>query len=112
MTTEQTRRSIAERVMARALARGTPIDDDPEYMTIVEVWIAGEISVQEMRQRYVALLQERSRVFRAQAEYSPSTTTTEDEQAEERPAVDEVNNPSHRREISEGDPAEGGVVGA
>jgi len=31
------------RVVARAWARGMPIDGDPEFMAIVELWIAGEI---------------------------------------------------------------------
>ncbi|MGV1964195.1 hypothetical protein [Agrobacterium sp. 22-222-1] len=43
MTTEDTRKSIAERVIARA--RGTPIDDDPDYMAIVRSWIDGETSL-------------------------------------------------------------------
>jgi len=84
VTTEQTRRSIAERVITRARARGMPIDNDPEYMAIVEMWIGGEISIQEMRQRYIALLQERARAFRAQAAGRPSVT------AEEQSAMNEI----------------------
>ncbi|MGK6317217.1 hypothetical protein [Neorhizobium sp. DT-125] len=101
VVTEQTRRSIAQRVIARARARGTPIDGDPEYMTIVKMWIAGEISVQEMRQRYIALLQERARTFRARAVDHPPMSMTEDGQAEERSAVNEVSKQSDQEEISE-----------
>jgi hypothetical protein len=55
------RRSIAERVIARARDRGAPIDDDPEFMAIVELWVAGEIETDGMRDRYNALLRRRSR---------------------------------------------------
>ncbi|OWK25568.1 hypothetical protein AJ87_08795 [Rhizobium yanglingense] len=55
------RRSIAERVIARASARGTPIDGDAEFMAIVELWVAGDIEAAEMRDRYNALLEKRSR---------------------------------------------------
>ncbi|CDM61160.1 MULTISPECIES: hypothetical protein [Rhizobium] len=55
------RRSIAERVIAQASTRGTPIDGDAEFMAIVELWVAGEIEAAEMRDRYNALLERRSR---------------------------------------------------
>lgn len=58
------RRSIAERVVARARARGTPIDDDAEFMAIAELWIAGEIEADGMRDRYNVLLKQRSRLKR------------------------------------------------
>lgn len=77
VTTERSRKSIAERVIARARSRGTAIDDDPEYMAIIKAWIEGEISIQEMRQRYITLLQERSRIFCTQTEDHPSVTTIE-----------------------------------
>ncbi|QSY97962.1 hypothetical protein J2J97_27995 (plasmid) [Rhizobium bangladeshense] len=41
-----------------------PIDDDPEFMAIVELWIAGEIEADGMRDRYNALLRQRSRLKR------------------------------------------------
>lgn len=106
MTTEQTRRSIAERVIARACARGNPIDEDPEYMAIVELWIVGEISVQEMRRRYIALLRERSRTT------YHLTTATEEEQARERSTGHDTGIHSNQDEFPERDPALGGGVGA
>jgi len=54
------RRSIAERTVARARERGMPIDDDVEYMTLVELWIEGEIEIQDLRHRYSELLAHRS----------------------------------------------------
>jgi hypothetical protein len=59
------RRSIAERVIARASARGAPIDGDAEFMVIVELWVAGDIEADEMRDRYDTLLEQRSRSKRS-----------------------------------------------
>jgi hypothetical protein len=64
----QLRRSIAERVIARARRRGMPIDDDAEYMALVEQWIEGEIEIKEMRQRYIGLLARRSAERKARRE--------------------------------------------
>lgn len=61
----QLRRSIAERVIARARGRGMPIDDDVEYMALVEQWVEGEIEIEEMRQRYIDLLARQSAERRA-----------------------------------------------
>ncbi|WP_132959077.1 hypothetical protein [Rhizobium sp. BK251] len=53
------RGSIAQRVIERARDRGVPIDGDPDAMALVSLWITGEIHADEMRKRYVALLNER-----------------------------------------------------
>jgi hypothetical protein len=58
------RRSIAERVIARARSRGAPVDEDVEFMAIVELWVTGEIETNGMRDRYNALLKQRSRLKR------------------------------------------------
>lgn len=55
------RRSIAERVIARATSRGMPIDGDVECMAIIELWVSGDIEAGEMRDRFNALLARRSR---------------------------------------------------
>lgn len=55
------RRAIAERIIARASTRGTPIDGDAEFMAIVELWVAGDIEAGEMRDRYNALVTQRPR---------------------------------------------------
>ena len=55
------RRSIAEKVVARARARGTPIDDDLEFMALVELWIAGEMEADGILDRYNTLLTQRSK---------------------------------------------------
>ena len=56
----QMRRTIAERAIARARARGVAIDRDIEFMALVESWIEGEIDSQQMRGRYLDLLGERA----------------------------------------------------
>ncbi|MBA9035955.1 hypothetical protein [Rhizobium leguminosarum] len=66
----QSRRSIAERTIARARERGMPIDDDLEYMALVELWIKGEIDIQDMRRRYNDLLARRSADRKARRENS------------------------------------------
>ncbi len=105
VTTEQTRRSIADRVIARARARGTPIDDDPEYVAIVELWIVGEISIQEMRRRYIALLQERSRTTDHLA------TAIDEERGGEESTLPDMGNHRSQDECPGRDPALGGVAG-
>ena len=36
------RRMIFDKVRAKALSRGTPIDEDPEFLGWVERWITGD----------------------------------------------------------------------
>lgn len=45
-------KDIAERVIARWKTRGIPIDDDLDFMDLVELSIAGTIGSDEMRRRY------------------------------------------------------------
>ncbi len=46
------RRAIFDQVRAKAIARGTPIDDAPEFLRWVELWISGEYDISELRSRY------------------------------------------------------------
>ncbi|MDI5929422.1 hypothetical protein [Rhizobium leguminosarum] len=48
------------------------IDDDVEYMTLVELWVEGEIDIHEMRQRYNEILARRSADRMARRGNSPS----------------------------------------
>lgn len=52
---------IFERARQKALARGMPIDEDPEFLTLVELWILGEIEMSELRSRYNGLVTQRAR---------------------------------------------------
>ncbi|WP_117194025.1 hypothetical protein [Rhizobium terrae] len=45
-----------------------PIDEDVEYMALVEQWVEGEIEIGEMRQRYIDLLARRSAERKARRE--------------------------------------------
>ncbi|WP_145637429.1 hypothetical protein [Rhizobium sp. ERR 1071] len=66
----RSRRSIAERVIARAQKRGTSIDHDVEYMALVKQWVEGEIEIEEMRQRYIDVLARRSAERRARRQHA------------------------------------------
>jgi hypothetical protein len=46
------RRVIFEQVRDKAIARGMPIDDDPEFLGWVELWISGEYDISDLRSRY------------------------------------------------------------
>ncbi len=52
-TDTKTRRTIAQRVIERAAARGAPIDTDPAFLAVVEEWICGDIDMRAMRERYL-----------------------------------------------------------
>lgn len=69
----QSRRSIAERAIARAQKRGTPIDHDVEYMALVKQWVEGEIDIETMRQRYMDVLARRSAERRGRQQLAAST---------------------------------------
>ena len=47
----ETRRTIAQRVIDRAAARGTPVDADPAFLAAVEEWVRGDIDMKAMRDR-------------------------------------------------------------
>lgn len=53
------RKEIAERIIARWAARGTPIDRDPAFMALVEQWADGHISTDEMQDMYLDLVRNR-----------------------------------------------------
>lgn len=57
MTTDtETRRTIAQRVIDRAAARGTPVDADPAFLAAVEEWVRGDIDMKAMRDRYLEII--------------------------------------------------------
>jgi hypothetical protein len=51
-TDPETRRSIAQRALDRSVARGISLQDDEAFMALLEQWIAGEIPMRVMRERY------------------------------------------------------------
>lgn len=52
-TDPSTRKSIAQRAIDRAKARGMPIDEDPAFVGLVDEWVRGEIDIKQMRERYL-----------------------------------------------------------
>ncbi|TKT43017.1 hypothetical protein FDR95_27940 [Rhizobiaceae bacterium LC148] len=52
-TDPATRRAIAQRAIDRARSRGTPIDEDPIFMALLDAWISGDIDMCTMRERYL-----------------------------------------------------------
>jgi hypothetical protein len=54
------RRVIFDQVRDKAIARGMPIDDDPEFLGWVELWISGEYDIPELRSRYNDLVARRA----------------------------------------------------
>ena len=61
MTIEM-RRRVYEKVSARLKASGTPLDDDPRFLSAVEEWIEGAIDIAELRRRYSDIQRTRTRL--------------------------------------------------
>ncbi|UXU08286.1 hypothetical protein [Agrobacterium tumefaciens] len=55
-TDPETRRAIAQRAIARAAARGMPIDKDPVFVALLEQWSRGDIDMKAMRERYLDMI--------------------------------------------------------
>ncbi|WP_119945143.1 hypothetical protein [Neorhizobium sp. NCHU2750] len=54
------RRVIFDQVRSKAMSRGTPIDDDAEFLAWVELWISGEYEMSDLRSRYNDLVARRT----------------------------------------------------
>lgn len=57
--TVENRRRIVDRVLARLASRGAEFENEPQFLSHVEDWIAGTIDMRELRARYVDLLHSR-----------------------------------------------------
>jgi hypothetical protein len=53
------RRIAATNAFGRARDRGTPLEDDPRFIRWIDEWVAGVITMAEVRQRYGQLLDAR-----------------------------------------------------
>lgn len=60
-----TRKEIANRVIAKWQAEGFVIDEDAEFKALMRLWIVGDLSIDQVRRRYMKLLVERERNARA-----------------------------------------------
>lgn len=54
-----TRKDIADRVITKWRDLGFPVDTDAEFQALLKLWINGDVSIDDVRRRYVKLLQER-----------------------------------------------------
>lgn len=55
------RRMIFDQVRAKAMSRGMPIDNDPKFLALVELWISGGYEMSDLRSRYNDLATRRTR---------------------------------------------------
>jgi hypothetical protein len=66
----QTRRRIAEEVMARMRDRGFPIEEERDFTQLIGRWVDGEIPMSDCHRHYLAVLRQRSE--RPQAPAAPA----------------------------------------
>ncbi|MBX4898865.1 hypothetical protein HJA81_27445 [Rhizobium bangladeshense] len=59
MMSEQ-RRLAAQKAFDRVRRAGLTMEEDPRFLAWIEQWIAGEIDMREVRERYLGLLRERA----------------------------------------------------
>jgi hypothetical protein len=60
-TDPETRRGIAQRALARARDQGVVLEDDSDFMALLEKWIIGEIPMRDMRVGYFSAVAQRER---------------------------------------------------
>lgn len=56
---------IFDQVRAKSTLRGMPIDDDPEFLAWIELWISGDHDMSELRSRYNDLMARRAQRSRS-----------------------------------------------
>lgn len=54
--TPEARRALVERIFDKARRSGQTIDDDPQFIRWIENWIAGDIEIADLREKYRDLL--------------------------------------------------------
>lgn len=50
--TPEARRALVERIFDRTRQSGQTIEDDPLFLGWIEDWIAGDIEIAELREKY------------------------------------------------------------
>jgi hypothetical protein len=58
-STPEQRRAAAEKVFERATLSGMPIEDDQRFIAWIDEWIAGDLTMAQVSQRYGQLLEAR-----------------------------------------------------
>lgn len=59
-TDQNSRKTIAQRIIDNASARSMPVDTSPEIIALLDEWVRGDIQFEEMRIRHAALLKEQA----------------------------------------------------
>lgn len=54
--TPEARRALVERIFKKARANGQTIEDNPLFLSWIESWIAGDIEIAELRDKYRGFL--------------------------------------------------------
>lgn len=54
--TPEARRALVERIFEKARANGQTIETDPLFLDWIESWIAGDIEIAELREKYRGFL--------------------------------------------------------
>jgi hypothetical protein len=65
--TENNKQQIVMKVFQRCRDRGIPIDDDPQFVAVVEDWAAGLFDMTESRRRFGEILERRRNARREAA---------------------------------------------
>jgi hypothetical protein len=79
------RRIAATNAFERARDRGTPIEDDPRFMSWIDEWVAGVLTMAEVRERFGQLLEARRLARRL---HMPEATLLPEAVFESEPAAD------------------------
>jgi hypothetical protein len=79
------RRIAATNAFERARDRGTPIEDDPRFMSWIDEWVTGVTTMAEVRERYGQLLKARRL---ARKLHMPEATPLPEAVFETEPAAD------------------------
>ncbi len=77
------RRAAVTKALGRARRLGIEIDPDPAFHTLIECWVKGELTMPQIRERYLALLKEREQSRREWKGRSRLSVATEPEDAAE-----------------------------
>lgn len=92
-TDPETRRGIAQRALARARDQGVVLEDDSDFMALLDKWIIGEIPMRDMRVSYFSAVAQRERERLTQRR----ATETENSDKHSQPVPPKANKKRGRR---------------
>ena len=82
------RRKAAANAFLRARDAGRPIEDHPEFLSWIELWIAGEIGMSDVASRYRRLLAQRGDVRRSRTTAMADDASHDSQPQSEQSVVD------------------------